>query len=213
MPTGEGPKVTSGGGRTAAMRRRLRSIATERLGYKAAALFFALVLWLVVSTEEPAEQLVPVRLTLELDPSIELAGERPQLRALVAGRGRTLISLFDTPPVVRRAFGAGTPDTVRIFVRPDDVELPPEVEATVRDVQPRSLLLRFRGHQEPAATGSPGALIPESALVTEPDALPADSALRADDTSDVAPPPAPSPTVAQPGSPVAGSPRPDRASP
>jgi len=210
MPTGEGPKITSGG-RTAAMRRRLRAIATERLGYKAAALFFALVLWLVVSTEEPAEQLVPVRLTLELDPSIELAGERPQLRALVAGRGRTLLSLFDTPPVVRRSFGAGTPDSVRIFVRPDDVELPPEIEATVRDVQPRSL--RFRGHQEPAATGSPAALIADSAVVAEPDALPTDSALMAGESSGVAPAQAPSPAAAPPGSPVAGTPRPDRASP
>ena len=191
MPTGEGPRVT-GSARTAAMRHRLRALATERLGYKAAALFFALVLWLVVSTEEPAEQLVPVRLTLELDPSIELAGERPQLRALVAGRGRTLLSLFDTPPVVRHSFGAGTPDSTRIVVRPTDVELPPEIEATVRDVQPRTELLRFRRAPTAAATapGVPG--LGDAPLAAEPDALPSDSALLAGDTAGVtATPPGP----------------------
>ena len=200
MPTGEGPRVT-GSARTAAMRHRLRAMVTERLGYKAAALFFALVLWLVVSTEEPAEQLVPVRLTLELDPSIELAGERPQLRALVAGRGRTLLSLFDTPPVIRRTFGAGTPDSARILVRPTDVELPPEIEATVRDVQPRTLLLRFRRVEPAAATEAGVPLIGDAPLAAEPDALPSDSALLAGDSAGVAGMPTPPP------------PSPDRASP
>jgi hypothetical protein len=208
MPGRDGERSGTG----VSLERHIRAAFTERLGYKAAALFFALVLWLVVSTEEPAEQLVPVRLSLELDPSVELAGERPQLRALVAGRGRTLLSLFDTPPVVRRAFGANAPDSVRIFVRPGDVELPPGIEATVRDVQPRSVLLRFRGHAEPAATGSPAALMADSAVVAEPDALPAESALVVDDSGALAPAPAPSPAAPQPGSPEAGTPRPDRAS-
>ena len=170
-----------GSGRTAAMRRRLRSMATERLGYKAAALFFALVLWLVVSTEEPAEQVVPVRLSLELDPAIELRGERPQLRALVAGRGRTLLGLFDSPPVIRRGFGANVPDSVRIVVRPGDIELPPGIEATVRDVQPRSVLLRFR-RVELSDAEEAAPVLDESALVAQPDALPADSASLADST-------------------------------
>ena len=165
--------------RTSAMRRQLREIATERLGYKAAALFFALVLWLVVSTEEPAEQLVPVRLSLELDPAVELRGERPQLRALVAGRGRTLLALFDSPPVVRRGFGASVPDSVRIVIRPGDVELPPGVEATVRDIQPRSLLLRFRRVQlDVGEAGLP--VIDSPALVAQPDALPADRTVATD---------------------------------
>jgi hypothetical protein len=167
--------------RTSAMRRQLREVATERLGYKAAALFFALVLWLVVSTEEPAEQLVPVRLSLELDPAVELRGERPQLRALVAGRGRTLLALFDSPPVIRRGFGANVPDSVRIVIRPGDVELPPGVEATVRDVQPRSLLLRFRRVQ--LAESEAGLPVIDSPALAQPDALPADSTVAADSAS------------------------------
>ena len=195
--------------RTSAMRRQLREIATERLGYKAAALFFALVLWLVVSTEEPAEQLVPVRLSLELDPAVELRGERPQLRALVAGRGRTLLALFDSPPVIRRGFGANVPDSVRIVIRPGDVELPPGVEATVRDVQPRSLLLRFRRVQlDVSEAGLP--VIDSPALVAQPDALPVDSALAADSAvadsaAATVPATAPSPTPSAGGPPPEGN--------
>ena len=51
-----------------------RAALTERLGYKAAALFFALVLWFVVSAEEPSEELVPVRLKRRMIPT---AGSSP----------------------------------------------------------------------------------------------------------------------------------------
>ena len=61
---------------------------TERLPYKAAALFFSVVLWLVVSAGETAEQVVPVRLAANVDPSIGLVGPAPVARALVVGRAR-----------------------------------------------------------------------------------------------------------------------------
>ena len=131
------------GARGATLRRQLVAAATERLGYKAAALFFALVLWLVASVEEPTEEVVPVRLTATLDSSIALVGDRPQLHALVVGRSREVFKLFDRPPVIRRAFGAETPAQVRLQLLPGDVDLPPGVEATVRDVQPRAVVLRF----------------------------------------------------------------------
>ena len=186
-PTGDAARAT-GAGRSAVMRKRLRSAATERLGYKAAALFFALVLWLVVSTEEPAEQLVPVRLTLELDSTIELRGDRPQVRALMAGRGRALLTLFDSPPIVRRAFGPGTPDSVRIAVQPADIELPPGIEATVRDVQPRTVLLRFRRAAPASPTVAADALpAGDSLSVADPDTVPMDTTAGRGDTGSVAP--------------------------
>ena len=46
---------------------RLRASFTKRLGYKGAALFFALVLWVVVRTEEPTEVVVPVRVVATHD--------------------------------------------------------------------------------------------------------------------------------------------------
>ncbi|HEX6053319.1 MAG TPA: hypothetical protein VFZ21_28820 [Gemmatimonadaceae bacterium] len=127
----------------ATIRRHLRAAFTERLGYKAAALFFAIVLWLVVSAEEPSEELVPVRLELAHDSSRVLIGGRPAIRALVAGRARDLINLYDTPPTVRKTITGDDPDSVAVYLTPENVFVPPDVEAIVRDVQPRSFVLVF----------------------------------------------------------------------
>jgi hypothetical protein len=130
------------------LRRHVVAAATERLPYKAAALFLALVLWLVVSAEEQTEDLVPVRLALMLDSSLTLEGQRPTVRALVVGRGRELLKLYANPPVVRRALPADSPDSVQFELRPVDVDLPSEVDARVRDVQPRTIALHFAPNAE-----------------------------------------------------------------
>ena len=128
---------------SASLRRHLKAAFTERLGYKGAALFFALVLWLVVSAEEPTEELVPVRLEASYDSARILTGPRPVIRALVAGRARDLIKLYDSPPIVRRIVTDDAPDSVAVDLRPADVYIPPDVDAIVRDVQPRSLVMVF----------------------------------------------------------------------
>ena len=135
----DGERSSSG----ASLQRHLRAAFTERLAYKAAALFFAVVLWLVVSAEEPSEELVPVRLEAAHDSARILTGSRPVIRALVAGRARDLIKLYDSPPVVRRIVTDDAPDSVAVDLRPADVYIPPDVDAIVRDVQPRSLVLVF----------------------------------------------------------------------
>lgn len=123
--------------------RRIIAAVTERLQLKAAALFFALVLWFVVSATEPSEQLVPVRFTPLLDSTLTLVEAPPQVQALVIGRTRELLKLYATPLTLRRLVDAGVPDTVTIELRPTDVDLPAGVQAIVRDVQPRSITLRF----------------------------------------------------------------------
>ena len=75
-------------GRRSRWRRWVAEALSERLGYKAAALFLALVLWIVVSAEEPSEELVPVRLVTLHDSTRALVGERPTVRALVVGHRR-----------------------------------------------------------------------------------------------------------------------------
>lgn len=139
MPGRDGERSAPG----ASVERHIRAAFTERLGYKAAALFFAVVLWLVVSAEEPSEQLVPVRLEAAYDSGRVLTSTRPVIRALVAGRARDLIKLYDTPPVVRRIVTDDAPDSIAVDLRPSDVYIAPDVEAIVRDVQPRTLLLVF----------------------------------------------------------------------
>lgn len=123
--------------------RRIVAAFTERLQLKAAALFFALVLWFVVSATEPSEQLVPVRFNPLLDSTLTLVEAPPQVQALVIGRTRELLKLYASPPTLRRLVDADVPDTVTIELRPTDVDLPAGVQAIVRDVQPRNITLRF----------------------------------------------------------------------
>ena len=52
------------------MQRRVSAAATERLPLKGTALLFALVLWLIVTAEEPADELVRVRLALTADSAV-----------------------------------------------------------------------------------------------------------------------------------------------
>ena len=138
-PARDGERSATGG----SLQRWLRAAFTERLPYKGAALFFAVVLWLVVSAEEPSEELVPVRLVASFDSARMLTSGTPVVRALVAGRARDLIKLYNTPPVVRRIVTDDAPDSVAVDLRPIDVYIPPDVDAVVRDVQPRSLVLVF----------------------------------------------------------------------
>ena len=139
MPGHDGERSAT----TASLERWLKAALTERLGYKAAALFFAVVLWLVVSAEEPSEEVVPVRLVASFDTGRTLTSARPEIRALVAGRARDLIKLYDQPPVVRRTVTDDAPDSVAVDLRPADVYIPPDVDAVVRDVQPRTVVLVF----------------------------------------------------------------------
>ncbi|MDQ6886476.1 MAG: hypothetical protein M3068_04190 [Gemmatimonadota bacterium] len=125
------------------LRRRLLSAATDHLPLKLAALFFALVLWLVVSAEGPAEEWSPVRLVLSRDSAVHLRGEPPEIQALVVGRGREIVKLYNTPPVIRRTATAAMPERLTFELRPTDVEIPSGVDAQVRDVRPHSIALRF----------------------------------------------------------------------
>ena len=129
--------------RASGLRGPLVAAFTERLPYKAAALFFSLVLWLVVSAEETAEELVPVRLAASTDSSIVVVGRPPVMRALVVGKARDLMKIGDRPLVLRRVFTAETPESVRVELRPGDIDLPSGTSVVVRDVQPRAFTLRF----------------------------------------------------------------------
>jgi len=129
--------------RTGAFERRVSSAFTERLALKATALLLAIIVWFVVNAKEPQLELVPVRFTPVLDSSLVFREAPPTLQAIVAGSPKELIKLNSNPPVVRRQITADSPDTVVLDLRPDDVTLPEGVDAVVRDVQPRSVTLRF----------------------------------------------------------------------
>lgn len=124
-------------------RRRLGTAFTEHLPLKLAAVFFALVLWLVVSAEEPTEEVVNVRFDPGLDSGVVLDGGAPLVRALVLGRGRELLKLYSATPVIHRRVRSGLRDSVRVELGPADVDLPAGVSAVVRDVRPRVVTLHL----------------------------------------------------------------------
>jgi YbbR domain-containing protein len=126
------------------VQRRVVAALTDRLVLKATAIFLAIVLWFVVNATEPQIELVGVRFTPSLlDSSLVLREPLPQIQAIVAGSPKQLIQLSSNPPVIHRQVTANSPDTVVLDLRPEDVVLPSGVDAVVRDVQPRSLTLRF----------------------------------------------------------------------
>ena len=123
--------------------RRVTAALTDHLPLKLVAIFFAFVIWLVVSGERPTEMVVPVRVEIGVDTSVTLRGPTPEVRALVVGRGRELMKLWDTPPTISQRLGSDVPDSLAIMLEVNNVELPPGVAGIVRDVSPRSLRLRF----------------------------------------------------------------------
>jgi YbbR domain-containing protein len=164
------------------LKKQLTAAFTVRTGLKVTALFIAVVLWFVVNAKEPQLELVPVRFTPILDSSLVLRDPVPPLAAIVAGSPKELIKLTSNAPRIRRQITANSPDTVVIDLRPGDVILPDGIDAVVRDVQPRSLTLRFEtlwSRKVPVTpvidvtTTQPGGSVaihfePESVMVTGP---------------------------------------------
>lgn len=124
-------------------RRRIRTALTERLALKGTAIFLALALWVVTSTREETEELVPVRFAPELDRALVIRGRPPEVRALVRGLGREMLKLRQDPPVIRRTIAGDLPDTVTLELRAGDVDLPPGIDARVLGVRPRTVTLVF----------------------------------------------------------------------
>jgi hypothetical protein len=122
----------------------IRSAFVERLALKAAAVFFALVLWMVVSAEEPTDEVIPIRFAPVVDSGVVIVGALPTVRALVLGRGRELLKLYTAAPVIVRHIQGTGDATVTLDLGPADVDLPAGVNAVVRDVRPRHVTLRLR---------------------------------------------------------------------
>ncbi|HEY9515824.1 MAG TPA: hypothetical protein VIQ74_09110, partial [Gemmatimonadaceae bacterium] len=112
---------------------------------KFAALLLALVLWMLVSAEEPTEKLVEVKVAVVTDSAVSLVSDIPVVHALVYGRGMDLLKLLASPPEIRRVVNADTPDEIQWDLRPGDVIIRGNnAEVQVRDVTPRALELRFQ---------------------------------------------------------------------
>jgi YbbR domain-containing protein len=113
---------------------------TQNWPIKLAAVFFSVVLWLAVASEEPTTALLPVKVTVELPAGRMLTQPLPEVSALVAGSGREMLKLRTSQPEIRKL----VPDTISTSVYTlalgaGDVVLPLGVKATVHDLQPREI--------------------------------------------------------------------------
>jgi hypothetical protein len=124
---------------------RLRGWFTQRLPAKIAALVLALLLWLVVTLQAPAEQWMEVRLDLSVDSGYALAdAPPPKVRVLVEGRGRDLLELATARPVAHMEAADAGGDVAVIAFAASDIEFPAGVDARVRDVRPRVVRLKLK---------------------------------------------------------------------
>jgi hypothetical protein len=137
------PSSLDAGRRLVAMRRLLRGALTERLLYKAAALFLALVLWLVVSADQPTEEIVPVMLVVRTDSTLMLSEPAPALRARVVGPLRVVLKLYATPPRVLRSVPGEETDSIHFLLEPRDVVIPAGVNVRVSSLEPSAVSLHF----------------------------------------------------------------------
>lgn len=108
---------------------------------KLAALTLSLLVWVLVSAEETRSQLVDVRVVVDLPAGFALAGALPEVRALVSGPGRDLVKLNDTPLAIHATMASTTGPRWHHVIIPADVRVPPQLQLTVTDVQPRELLV------------------------------------------------------------------------
>lgn len=126
------------------LQRRAVSAMTSRLPFKFAALTIAIILWAIVSIEEPQEERVNVTLQpVPTDSAIIVDGPLPPVHAWVVGRGRDLFRLVGQPPVIRMPITSGAPETLTVRLTPEMVELPVDINARVREVQPSTVQLHL----------------------------------------------------------------------
>ncbi len=107
------------------------------------ALVLACALWLIVSAEEPTATWVKVNVSLTLDSAVVLTEPITPVRAFVVGRRRDLFRLVQSPPVLQRAITDDTPDSVRIELREQDLDMPVGTSARVTDLRPRLLTVHM----------------------------------------------------------------------
>lgn len=150
MVSSKGPAPSA---RVLSYKRRFTSVATEHLAVKFSALFFAVVLWVIVRSEEPSEAWIDVHLALTLDSTVTMTGEPPSVQALVSGRGRELLKLYSSSPQVRRSVAM---DDTLFAVHPADVFTSNEADVKVVDVRPHFVRLPLALVTPAAARSSRG---------------------------------------------------------
>ena len=104
----------------------------------------AAILWAATAAQEPATQLVPVRLEVTPPEGRAIASALPQVQALYAGRARELIKLYAQVPVIHKQL----PDTVSgsqytLELSLADLLLTQDANVTAQAIEPRIIDVRL----------------------------------------------------------------------
>lgn len=120
----------------------LREVLARNWPLKLAALALAMIVWVIVASEETASELVAVQVEVALPPDVVLAKPAPPLRALVTGPRRELIKLYSAPLSLRAELPrTALPPRWRLDISPVSVIVPRNAKVTIQDVEPRALEL------------------------------------------------------------------------
>jgi YbbR domain-containing protein len=118
----------------------LTQLVTRNWPIKLAALFFALMLYVVVAAQQPITQMFTLRLAVAAPPGREVKQPPTDVAVLLTGKGSELLKLRSLPRVITKA----VPDTFagslwHLRLQPSDVPIPKGVDVQVADLSPREL--------------------------------------------------------------------------
>lgn len=124
--------------------RRIRGLIFTNWPIKITAIVLAGILWAATAAQEPATDLVDVRLEVQPPPGRALAAELPPVKALYAGRTRELIKLYAQPPVVSKQL----PDTLTgsvylLELSLADLTVVDNADVAPQDIQPRTISVQL----------------------------------------------------------------------
>jgi hypothetical protein len=123
---------------------RLWARLTANWPLKLTSLLLAILLWLVAAFEQPSTRLVRVQLQVEPPAGREVLEAPATAQALVVGPARELLKLSARALTLTKTIAdTVTARDVTLGLAPADIVLPREVDAEIRDVQPREVTVEL----------------------------------------------------------------------
>jgi YbbR domain-containing protein len=115
-------------------------LVTRNWPIKLAALFFALMLYVVVAAQQPITQMFTLRLDVAGPPGRAVKQPPTEVAVMVSGKGSELLKLRSLPRVITKV----VPDTFagsvwHVRLQAADVPIPKGVDVQVADLSPREL--------------------------------------------------------------------------
>ncbi|MEN8144326.1 MAG: CdaR family protein [Gemmatimonadota bacterium] len=117
---------------------------TDHWGYKLAALFLVLILWINVTADERQPTEIRTLLDIEVqDSTWVLVSSPPAVRTTFQGPNREMLALLADPPVIRQVIDSVTSPTLRLALSGDQVSYDRSLSVRPLSVEPATIELEF----------------------------------------------------------------------